>query len=57
MHRATDDLRNSGIREGLPRAGTALPAFALEDTDGTEVRSEELLAAGPLVISFYRGAW
>ena len=57
MHRATEDLRGSGILDTMPRVGQTLPAFALPDTDGRVVRSEELLAAGPLVVTFYRGVW
>ncbi len=57
MHRATEDLRASGILARLPRPGNALPAFELPDTEGNPVRSEELLAQGPLVLTFYRGLW
>lgn len=58
MGRATADLRASGILDRLPAVGAALPAhFELPDVDGAVVRSRELLARGPLVISFYRGVW
>jgi hypothetical protein len=57
MHRATEDLRNSGILDGIPGAGSALPPFELPDTDGTVVTSAGLLAQGPLVITHYRGVW
>ncbi len=57
MHRATDDLRTSGILDDLPKIGDPLPAFELPDTEGTTVRSKELLATGPLVVTFYRGVW
>ena len=57
MTRAVDDLRDSGILEKLPAVGSTLPAFELTDTDGTVVRSAELLGAGPLVVTFYRGTW
>ena len=33
------------------------PEFTLLDPDGKPVSSRELLARGPLVISFYRGVW
>jgi peroxiredoxin len=33
------------------------PSFALSDADGTIVTSSELLAKGPLVLTFYRGVW
>ena len=35
----------------------ALPAFELPDTEGSIVRSADLLARGPLVVTFYRGLW
>ena len=57
MHRATDDLRNSGILDRIPKVGQTLVPFALEATDGTTVTSSDLLADGPLVVSFYRGFW
>ena len=57
MTRAVDDLRSSGILDRLPDVGSPLPAFELQDTDGTTVRSAELLAKGPLVVTFYRGTW
>lgn len=56
MHRATDDLRDSGIMDRVPQVGQELPPFELEGQEGL-VRSQELLAEGPLAISFYRGSW
>jgi len=32
-------------------------AFELPDCQAVNVRSEELLARGPLVVSFFRGTW
>lgn len=39
------------------KAGDTCPEFALLNAEGRLVRSEELLQAGPLVLSFYRGVW
>lgn len=55
--RATAELRGSGILEGIPRVGSELPPFELEDTEGRPIKSSDLLAGGPLVVSFYRGHW
>ena len=33
------------------------PEFTLEGEDGTTIASRDLLAQGPLVVSFYRGVW
>jgi len=57
MHRATDDLRRSGIVDRIVKVGSPAPAFALANHDGSRVASAELLARGPLVVSFFRGSW
>ena len=57
MTRATQDLMASDILEDIPMAGQQAPAFTLSDALGQAVRSGELLAKGPLVVCFYRGAW
>lgn len=57
MGRATEDLRASGILSRLPAPGDRLPAFELPDTEGQMVRSDEILAKGPMVLTFYRGLW
>ncbi|BAV50539.1 peroxiredoxin [Mesorhizobium sp. 113-1-2] len=57
MHRATADLIASGQADQALTAGAVAPAFTLSEADGGSVRSSDLLARGPLVISFYRGVW
>ena len=57
MARATNDLRDSGILAGIPRPGNLLPSFELPDPEGKRVRSADLLAQGPLVLTVYRGVW
>lgn len=57
MHRATEDLRNSGILDRIVPVGRPMPAFELANHDGRRVASEDLLAGGPLVLSFFRGSW
>ena len=39
------------------KAGDSVPAFNLTDADGHPVASRDLLARGPVVLSFYRGVW
>jgi len=39
------------------KVGDRAPEFALPDSAGTVVDSRRLLAAGPLVVTFYRGRW
>ena len=57
MNRATADLIASGQAERAPKAGAKAPEFTLKDSDGRAVSSLDLLAKGPLVVSFYRGVW
>jgi hypothetical protein len=57
MHRATEDLRKSGIRDRIVPVGARAPVFELADHDGRRVSSAELLARGPMVLSFFRGSW
>ena len=57
MHRATAELIASGAAKSALKAGDPAPAFALKDPDGKVISSQQLLAAGPLVVTFYRGVW
>lgn len=57
MHKATAELKASGQAERARKVGDKAPSFALKDPDGNIVTSAELLAKGPLVVSFYRGVW
>ena len=57
MRRATAELIESGQAQRAKKAGDIAPDFTLNDPDGKEVSSRDLLAKGPLVVSFYRGVW
>lgn len=57
MHRATAELIASGATEKALKAGDKAPLFTLDDPEGHPVSCTDLLAKGPLVISFYRGVW
>ena len=57
MHRATEELRNSGILDRVLKKGDRAPEFTLPDTNGVMVSSAVLLQRGPLVVSFFRGKW
>lgn len=57
MHRATQELIASGAAGRALKAGDKAPLFTLNDPQGNPVSSVELLAKGPLVLSFYRGVW
>jgi peroxiredoxin len=57
FHRTTADLVATGQAERALKVGDRAPSFSLPDADGTIVSSAELLAKGPLALTFYRGAW
>jgi 2-polyprenyl-6-methoxyphenol hydroxylase-like FAD-dependent oxidoreductase len=57
MHRATEDLRKSGILDRIVPVGAKMPEFELANHDGRRVSSRELRDGGPMVLSFFRGSW
>ncbi len=57
MGRATADLRESGILEGVPKTGDRLPDFSLKNTQGVEIHSANLLSQGAVVLTVFRGVW
>jgi len=57
MIRAHMGLAASGIAQRALKAGDCAPDFRLPDARGGSLRLNSLLAAGPVVLSFYRGGW
>lgn len=57
MERATNELIASGQAARALKKGDRAPDFELNDPDGIPVELGDLLAAGPLVLTFYRGVW
>ena len=57
IHKATDELRASGIIERILKADDTAPEFSLPNANGEIIHSKDLLAKGNLVVSFYRGGW
>ena len=57
MHRATEQLQQSGLAERALGVGDQMPEFSLRGEAGNEVRSADLLTRGPLVLTFFRGVW
>ena len=57
MHRATEELKASGIEDRALKVGDRAPSFTLFNQEHIEVASAELLSKGPLVVSFFRGHW
>ncbi|MEZ4815562.1 MAG: peroxiredoxin-like family protein [Bdellovibrionota bacterium] len=57
MNGATEKLRKSEILKNALKMGDKIPAFSLPDSNGKEISTTELLKKGPIVLTFYRGAW
>ncbi len=57
MGQATADLKNSGILDSVPKVGDKLPGFSLQNAQGVEIHSENLLAHGAVVLTVFRGVW
>ena len=55
---SVQDLLDSGLESRILPVGATAPAFALPDAiNGKLIRSSDLLAVGPLIITFFRGRW
>lgn len=57
MDRAAKELERSDILKTVLRHGDRMPEFTLASARGGELSSADLLAQGPLVVTFYRGVW
>ncbi|MFF8367369.1 peroxiredoxin-like family protein [Streptomyces lydicus] len=57
MERAARDLAASGQAARALRTGDRAPGFRLPTATGGTVSLETLLDSGPVVLTFYRGAW
>jgi peroxiredoxin len=55
--RAVQELFATEIESRILPVGAKAPEFELPDASGKRVRSQDLLALGPLVIDFFRGRW
>ena len=57
MHRATTELKTSGLANQALKVGDRAPQFSLFNQDHIQANSGDLLRQGPLVVSFFRGHW
>ena len=57
MHRATAELKATGIENKALKVGDRAPEFSLFNQDHVLVNSRDLLRQGPLVVTFFRGHW
>ncbi|MEU0969524.1 peroxiredoxin-like family protein [Streptomyces sp. NPDC005917] len=57
MRRAGQELADSGQADRALAVGAQAPRFSLRSATGQAVALDDLLADGPVVLTFYRGAW
>lgn len=57
MQRSDAQLAASGLIDRALQAGDLAPDFALPDAQGGVVRLTRRLRAGPVILTFHRGAW
>ncbi len=57
MARSLRLLEESGLVERALGVGDTAPDFTLSDAAGRAISLSDLLTTGPVVVSFYRGAW
>ncbi|BDC98810.1 peroxiredoxin-like family protein [Persicobacter psychrovividus] len=57
MHQATEDLKQSGLKNSVLGENEPAPSFSLVNQNGVPISSKDLLKKGPLVLTFYRGVW
>jgi hypothetical protein len=55
--RTTEDQVKSGVVDKALKVGDKAPNFTLPNLHGESVSLSDLLAKGPAVVAFYRGAW
>jgi peroxiredoxin len=52
-----EEVRASGVLDSMKQVGDRAPGFTLPNATGKEVSLSDLLADGPVIVVFYRGAW
>jgi peroxiredoxin len=57
VDRMVERLKSSSAGEAAPKPGEPMPPFILPDETGRLVSLEDLLAAGPVAVTFHRGHW
>ncbi|GAB4408209.1 MAG: peroxiredoxin-like family protein [Microscillaceae bacterium] len=57
IYRQTTQIHESGQLRTVPKLKDQAPSFALPNQKGQSIRLEQVLARGPVVLSFYRGDW
>lgn len=55
--RVVEELKQLGTARQTFRVGAKIPQFELSDQNGKPASTRQLLATGPLIVSFIRGRW
>ena len=55
--KAQEHIEASGVADRALGVGDSAPTFELPDARGDVVRLADVLANGPAIVTFYRGAW
>lgn len=50
-------LQENGTGRGAPQVGERIASFTLPDSEGYLVSLEDLIACGPVALTFHRGHW
>lgn len=57
MKSMIEGVASSDLEQLCVQVGDVAPEFSLPNPDGTEVVLADVLAEGPVVLSFFRGSW
>jgi peroxiredoxin len=57
VDRLVERLKHAEAGAAAPKPGAPMPPFALPDEEGRIVSLAELLAKGPVAVTFHRGHW
>jgi len=57
LAQSIEDVQSSFKPDNTIKVGDILPEFELSDATGKLVKSTDLIANGPVLITFYRGEW
>ena len=57
IDRLVERLRQSGAGGSAPQPGEPMPSFILPDETGHMVSLDDLIADGPVAVTFHRGHW
>lgn len=57
IQKGMEEIQSLGLEEKAIKQGDTIPEFSLKNARNESVSIKDLLAKGPVVITFYRGHW